>query len=66
MKKEFTGIIVHPDFQNHGIGKRLVLEIEKEFPDAKQFLLCTGYKSFKNIKLFLARLSYPVIFVLAV
>ena len=45
-------LIVHPDFQNYGIGKRLMLSIEKEFPDAKQFLLCTGYKSFKNIKLY--------------
>ncbi len=45
-------LIVHPDFQNKGIGKRLMLEIEKEFPKAKQFLLCTGYKSIKNIKLY--------------
>lgn len=27
-------------------------EIEKAFPDAGQFHLCTGYKSFKNIKLY--------------
>jgi ribosomal protein S18 acetylase RimI-like enzyme len=45
-------LIVHPEFQNNGIGKRLMLEIEKEFPNTKQFLLCTGYKSFKNIALY--------------
>ena len=45
-------LVVHPEFQNHGIGKRLMLGIEKEFPKAKQFQLCTGYKSFKNIKLY--------------
>lgn len=45
-------LIVHPEFQNNGIGKRLMLEIEKEFPKAKQFHLCTGYRSFKNIKLY--------------
>jgi GNAT superfamily N-acetyltransferase len=45
-------VVVHPEFQNHGIGKRLMFGIEKEFPKAKQFQLCTGYKSFKNIKLY--------------
>lgn len=45
-------LIVHPEFQNKGIGKRLMLEIEKEFPKTKQFQLCTGYKSLKNIKLY--------------
>jgi ribosomal protein S18 acetylase RimI-like enzyme len=45
-------LIVHPDFQNNGIGKRLMLEIEKEFSIATQFMLCTGCKSFKNIKLY--------------
>ncbi len=45
-------LIVHPEYQNNGIGKRLMLEIENEFPDAKQFHLFTGYKSFKNIKLY--------------
>ena len=45
-------LVVHPEFQNNGIGKRLMLEIEKEFPKADQFFLCTGYKSFKNIRLY--------------
>jgi ribosomal protein S18 acetylase RimI-like enzyme len=45
-------LIVHPEFQNNGIGKRLMLQIEKEFPDLKRFQLCTGYKSFRNIKLY--------------
>lgn len=45
-------LIVHPEFQNNGLGKRLMLQIEKEFPNPKQFQLCTGYKSFKNIKMY--------------
>ena len=45
-------LIVHPDFQNKGIGRRLMLEIEKQFNEVKSFLLCTGYKSFKNISLY--------------
>ena len=45
-------LIVHPDFQNNGIGRRLMLDIEKQFPEVKKFLLCTGYKSFKNISLY--------------
>lgn len=45
-------LVVHPEFQNHGIGKRLMLGIEKEFPEERQFQLCTGYKSFKNINLY--------------
>jgi ribosomal protein S18 acetylase RimI-like enzyme len=45
-------LIVDPEFQNMGIGKRLMKAIENEFPEVKQFLLFTGYKSIKNIKLY--------------
>lgn len=38
-------LIVSPGFQNKGIGKKLMAEIEKEFPDISKFLLCTGNKS---------------------
>lgn len=45
-------LAVDPKFQNMGLGKRLMLEIEMEFPNAKKFSLCTGYKSIKNISLY--------------
>ena len=42
-------LIVHPDFQNQGIGKQLMLAIEDSFKDCARFELFTGYKSEKNI-----------------
>jgi GNAT superfamily N-acetyltransferase len=45
-------LIVDPEFQNQGIGKKLMAAIENEFPDTKQYLLVTGYKSIKNIRLY--------------
>jgi ribosomal protein S18 acetylase RimI-like enzyme len=45
-------LIVAPEFQNRGIGRKLMTEIEKIFPETSQYLLCTGYKSVKNIKLY--------------
>lgn len=45
-------LIVAPEFQNRGIGRKLMTHIENEFPDTKEYLLCTGYKSMKNIKLY--------------
>lgn len=45
-------LIVHPDFQNQGIGKRLLKEIEAKFNDVKRFELFTGYKSKKNLNLY--------------
>lgn len=48
-------LIVHPDFQNKGIGKNLLNYIEKYFigidPNI-EFKLFTGYKSSKNINLY--------------
>ncbi|MGB8357258.1 MAG: GNAT family N-acetyltransferase [Bacteroidales bacterium] len=52
---EFTWIgrlIVSPEYQNRGIGRKLMNQIENEFPGTKEYLLCTGYKSIKNIKLY--------------
>jgi ribosomal protein S18 acetylase RimI-like enzyme len=38
-------LIVHPDFQNQGIGTKLMNEIEDRFKEAKRFELFTGQKS---------------------
>lgn len=45
-------LIVAPEFQNRGIGRELMAKIENEFPATKEYLLCTGFKSIKNIKLY--------------
>lgn len=45
-------LIVHPEFQNKGIGRRLMREIEGLFPNIKQFQLYTGNRSQKNIHLY--------------
>ena len=48
-------LIVHPDFQNKGIGKSLLESIEENFSNIDgriEFKLFTGYKSFKNIYLY--------------
>ena len=45
-------VIVHPDYQNRGLGTRLLLEIEKYFPHSKRFELFTGFRSDKNLYLY--------------
>lgn len=45
-------LMVHPDYQGQGIGKALLLEIEKYFPQVKKFKLGTGVKSDNNIRLY--------------
>jgi ribosomal protein S18 acetylase RimI-like enzyme len=52
-------LIVHPDFQSKGIGARLMLEIETEFPSARRFELFTGSRSEGNIRLY-ERLGYRI------
>jgi ribosomal protein S18 acetylase RimI-like enzyme len=44
-------LIVHPDFQNQRIGKKLMNKIEEIFKDAERFELFTGHKSEKNLYL---------------
>jgi ribosomal protein S18 acetylase RimI-like enzyme len=50
-------LMVHPDFQNKGIGKALMKEIESRF-NTERFELFTGSKSEKNIR-FYEKLGYP-------
>ena len=45
-------LIVHPEFQNQGIGTKLMREIERIFKNCEKFELITGHKSEKNLKLY--------------
>lgn len=45
-------VIVHPYFQGHGIGKRLVSEMEKRLAGVTRFEVFTGHKSERNLQLF--------------
>jgi ribosomal protein S18 acetylase RimI-like enzyme len=45
-------LIVHPDFQNQGIGTSLMHEVERRFGDAKSFELFTGHLSKRNLYLY--------------
>ena len=45
-------LIVHPDFQNKGLGKSLVRKAEEFNPKCSRFELFTGHKSEKNILLY--------------
>jgi GNAT superfamily N-acetyltransferase len=44
-------MIVHPDHQSKGLGKRLLSAIEKEFPD-KRIELFTSVKSDRNLHIY--------------
>ena len=52
-------VIVHPDFQNKGIGKKMMMEIENRFPSSAKFELFTGFKDEKNIY-FYSKLGYTI------
>ncbi len=45
-------LAVRPDYQNKGIGAKLMISIEEIFESAKRFELFTGHKSIKNIYLY--------------
>ena len=51
-------LIVNPSNQRQGIGTKLLLEVEKIFPD-KRYELFTSSKSLKNI-LFYEKLGYKI------
>ena len=50
-------LIVHPDYQNKGVGAKLMAEIERKFPTASKHELFTGYKDKKNLY-FYGKLGY--------
>jgi ribosomal protein S18 acetylase RimI-like enzyme len=50
-------LIVHPDGQNRGLGKRLMHAIEAEFGSARRFELFTGHRSERNLYLY-TKLGY--------
>ena len=45
-------LVVHPYFQHRGIGRHLMEEVEKTFPDVKRFEVFTGEKSERNLNLY--------------
>jgi phage replication-related protein YjqB (UPF0714/DUF867 family) len=52
-------LIVHPNFQNRGIGNKLMNEIERVFNTCKRFELFTGSKSERNLYLY-QKLGYRI------
>lgn len=50
-------LIVKTDFQNQGIGKKLMMEIERLFDNCSSYELFTGNKSEKNL-IFYRKLGY--------
>ena len=45
-------LIVHPEYQNQGIGTKLLQEIENAFDHVARYELFTGHKSQKNLHLY--------------
>ena len=52
-------LIVHPNYQNLGLGSKLLYEAEKQFPDAQRYELFTGQSSEKNLHIY-AKSGYRV------
>lgn len=52
-------VIVHPDYQNRGIGKILMRAIEEHFSKCSRYSLFTGQKSARNLY-FYGKLGYVV------
>ena len=53
-------LIVHPEYQNRGIGFRLMKEIEGKFNTAKRYELFTGDRNEKNLYIY-KKLGYKII-----
>jgi N-acetylglutamate synthase-like GNAT family acetyltransferase len=52
-------LIVHPKYQDQGIGTQLLQTIESYFPEIERYELFTGEKSEKNLYLY-QKLGYKV------
>lgn len=50
-------LVVHPDFQQSGIGMRLMMAIEQQFADCRSFKIFTGKKTLYVMN-FYERLGY--------
>lgn len=48
-------LIVHPDYQNIGIGSKLLNAAEMQFKGAKRYELFTGEKSEKNLYIYIKK-----------
>lgn len=57
---EVERIAIQPEFQNQGIGSKLLEEVEKHCEDARSFQLFTGIKSIRNIHVY-EKLGYRII-----
>ncbi len=56
---KIENVIVHPDYQKLGIGRMLIEDIEKTFPEVKRFELFTGKNTPGNVD-FYKRLNYKI------
>lgn len=45
-------LMVHPDFQNRGIGTMLLNRIKRHFKDAERFELFMGHRSERNLHIY--------------
>ncbi len=45
-------LVVNPDFENRGIGSRLMRALEAEFKQAKRYELFTGHRNERNLYLY--------------
>ncbi len=52
-------LIVHPDFQNRGIGTSMIKKLEEMLCGCKRFEIFTGHKSERNIYLY-QKLGYKL------
>jgi ribosomal protein S18 acetylase RimI-like enzyme len=53
-------LMVDPEYQNKGLGTRLMLALESAFPQAKKFTLGTGHRSERNLYLY-RKLGYKIV-----